>query len=287
MAMEFQNGRINLSQQEWWMRLAVVFVPGVAGIVVLLCIDPIPQDPAYHEFADGRPLFWIPNFGDVVTNLALILVGLRGLLFMVRNTPYRQRKPFREFKERLAYSIFFSGVILTGLGSTWYHLDPTTESLFWDRLPMGLTFMSLFAIIIAERVGTRMGNTLLWPLVLVGLGSVVHWHVTESLGQGDLRFYGLVQFYPLIAIPLMLLLFPSRYTDGKLFWGVVLFYGAAKACEYLDKPIYDTIGLASGHSLKHIFSALAVWWVIQILKKRDPLPAPVFDGIEKEAHRLQ
>jgi len=272
MEMELHEGRVDLSQQEWWMRLAVVFVPAVAGIVVLLCIDPIPQDPAYHGFADTRRVLLIPNFGDVVTNLALILIGLRGLFFMLRNSPHRPRQPFREFRERLAYSIFFGGVILTGLGSTWYHLEPNTGSLFWDRLPMAVTFMSLLAIIIGERVGTRMGNSLLWPLLIVGLGSVLYWHLTEILGHGDLRFYGLTQYYPMVAIPLMLLLFPPRYTEGNLFWVVVVFYGAAKICELLDEQIYQAIRLLSGHSLKHLFSAAAVWWVVQILKKRDPLP---------------
>jgi len=272
MATELQDGRVDLTQQEWWMRLAVVFVPAVAGLVVLLCIDPIPQDPDYHHFADTRTFLLIPHVGDVVTNLALLLIGMRGLIFMLRNSPHRRRQPFREFRERLAYSIFFSGVILTGLGSTWYHLDPSAGSLFWDRLPMAVTFMSLLAIIIGERVGTRMGNSLLWPLLIVGVGSVIYWHLTESLGRGDLRFYVLTQFYPMVAIPLMLLLFPPRYTEGNLFWIVVVFYGVAKICELLDEQIYHTIRLVSGHSLKHLFSAAAVWWVVQILKKRDPLP---------------
>lgn len=285
MVMELQDNRIDLSQQEWWMRLAVVVVPAVAGIVVLLCIDPIPQDPAYHDFADTRQFLLIPFFGDVVSNFVLILIGMRGLFFMLRNTPHRRRQPFREFRERLAYSIFFGGVILTGLGSTWYHMEPAADRLFWDRLPMALTFMSLLTIIIGERVGTKVGNTLLWPLVIVGLGSVFHWHLTESFGEGDLRFYGLVQYYPMIAIPLMLLLFPPRYTEGNLFWGVVFFYGVAKICELFDEQIFEVNGLVSGHSLKHLFSALAVWWVVQILKKRDPIPVGAVEpgGTEDKA----
>jgi len=32
---------------------------------------------------------------------------------------------------------------------------------------------------------------------------------TETLGNGDLRFYGFIQFYPMLLIPLLFLLFPS------------------------------------------------------------------------------
>ena len=46
-----------------------------------------------------------------------------------------------------------------------------------------------------------------------GLGRQL-WTRTESLGRGDFRFYYLVQFYPLIAIPLLIALCPPRYTRG-------------------------------------------------------------------------
>jgi len=60
-----------------------------------------------------------------------------------------------------------------------------------------------------------LGVVLLAPLVLLGAASVGgYWTRTESLGRGDLRFYYLVQFYPLIAIPLLLALCPPRYTRG-------------------------------------------------------------------------
>ena len=50
--------------------------------------------------------------------------------------------------------------------------------------------------------------------VLIGLGvlSLVYWNVTEAQGEGDLRYYGLVQFYPIVALPLILWLFPKAVT---------------------------------------------------------------------------
>ena len=41
----------------------------MAGLLCLWLAGPVPQDPAYHCFADGRPLLGIPNFWNVLTNL--------------------------------------------------------------------------------------------------------------------------------------------------------------------------------------------------------------------------
>ena len=45
----------------------------------------------------------------------------------------------------IAIVIYFSGVALVALGSAYYHEDPENETLFWDRLPMTIAFMALFA----------------------------------------------------------------------------------------------------------------------------------------------
>src|SRR5262249_9785051 len=52
-----------------------------------------------------------------------------------------------------------------------------------------MAFMALFAIIIAERIDYRAGMILLVPLVALGAGSVIYWHWTETIEQGDLRLY--------------------------------------------------------------------------------------------------
>ena len=48
-------------------------------VVALLRHGPIPQDPAYHAFADTRRIAGIPNFWNVVSNLPFLLAGLYGL----------------------------------------------------------------------------------------------------------------------------------------------------------------------------------------------------------------
>ena len=56
---------------------------------------------------------------------------------------------------------------------------------------------------------------------------------------GDLRLYGWVQFFPCLALPLMFLLFPPKYT-GTLYWIIAAaLYALAKLFEYFDDAIYS------------------------------------------------
>ena len=110
--------------------------------------------------------------------------------------------------------MFFGSLLLTGLGSAYYHWAPDNERLAWDRLPLAITLMGLLDATVVERVSVRAGLRLLLPLVGLAIVSVGYWHLTEQRGAGDLRLYALVQFYPLLAIPLMLWLLPPRYTRG-------------------------------------------------------------------------
>ena len=44
-------------------------------------------------------------------------------------------------------------------------------------------------------------------------------------------------------------------------------YAVAKVAEHFDAAMYDTTGLVSGHSLKHVFGALAVLWVLFAVRR--------------------
>jgi hypothetical protein len=200
-------------------------------------------------------IFGIPHFGDVVTNFAFLLVGFWGL----RRRPYELR----------AYTVFFAGVFLTGLGSAWYHLDPTSDRLFWDRLPMTIVFMSLTSIVLSERVNVRLGERLLVPLLFAGTASVVYWNWTD-----DLRFYVLVQFYPMVALPMILLLYKPRYSHSGYYWAMFGWYLLAKLFEFLDGPILELTGSISGHNLKHCAAAMATFWVLRMIERRHPIPEP-------------
>ncbi len=252
-----------------WKYVLLISV-SVAAIIIVLLLPPIPQDPAYNNFADQRTILHVPNFWDVISNAPFVIVGTAGLLFACKRV-------FRGTDRAvyLPYTIFFLGVFLTGIGSGYYHIAPTNESLVWDRLPMTIAFMSLLSAIISERVSRKLGLTLLLPLLLFGAGSVFYWDWTESIGVGDLRPYALVQFLPMIVIPLMLLIFPARYTRGRDFCYVFAFYVAAKLCEALDFRIFALGSVMSGHTLKHFCAAMGVYCLLRMLKKREFAVPPV------------
>ncbi|HET8579245.1 MAG TPA: alkaline phytoceramidase, partial [Methylomirabilota bacterium] len=144
--------------------------------------------------------------------------------------------------------------------------------LVWDRLPLAVTLMGLFAATISERLSLRAGLILLPLLSALALASVLQWYVGEVHGRGDLRLYGVVQFYPMLAIPLLLLLRGPRYTGGGWLLAALGLYALAKLFEALDVAIFDLGHAVSGHTLKHVAAALAGCAVWRMLLTRHPLP---------------
>ena len=49
-------------------------------IGVFLFMAPIPQDINYHNFADGRTMFHISNFWNVLSNLPFFMVECWGYI---------------------------------------------------------------------------------------------------------------------------------------------------------------------------------------------------------------
>src|ERR1700743_1690477 len=151
-----------------------------AIVAVVACLLPrIPQPPSYHLFADQRAFLGIPNFGDVVSNVPFAIVGLWGLIYLLRLKPEEMPRRFVNRQERLPYLIVFAGLVLTAFGSSWYHLHPDNARLVWDRLPMTIVFMSLIAALIMERINLRAGLWLLPVLLLIGMSSVFQWYWSE------------------------------------------------------------------------------------------------------------
>jgi hypothetical protein len=229
---------------------------GLIGI--LFFIPPISQDDSYHNFADAKMMFGIPNFMNVVSNLPFMIIGIIGL-FKITKT---QQPEF----PKTALIFFFIGLLLTGLGSSYYHWQPNNHSLLWDRLPMTIAFMSLLSAIVSLHMEDWSGKMVLYPLLLVGIGSVVYWYVTELNGHGDLRPYVFVQFYPMIFIPLLMFLYPIKGVALKLLVPMIGFYAIAKYFEYFDVSFYSMGAFISGHTLKHLFAALATVPVLNIEK---------------------
>ncbi len=220
----------------------------IASLAGLLLLPAIPQDQDYHQFADRRTLLGIPNFWNVVSNLPFLAVGAAGL---------------RRLRGNPATVVFFLGVFLTGIGSSFYHLDPNDGTLFWDRLPMTLSFAAILALVVEERVDPRMGAILLWPLLAIGLTSLLLWRWTD-----DLRLYFWAQFFPCLAIPLLFLFYPPRYT-GAYYWILAAaLYALAKVFEFADRSIFSVGSFVSGHTLKHLAAAAACLMIFRYIQTR-------------------
>ena len=182
------------------LKIILITITALATIAVFF-LAPIPQDIRFHQFADKRTLFSVPNFWNVFSNIGFLFVGIFGLyqlcivnrLNIVRAVKY-------------SYVVFFIGILIVSFGSAYYHWHPNNNTLIWDRLPMTLAFMSLMSIGFAEFLSVTWGRVSLIPLLFIGLLSVCYWYWSEMHGSGDLRLYALVQYLPMILL-LVLLLF--------------------------------------------------------------------------------
>jgi hypothetical protein len=237
------------------MRLAVVSAGVILTAGFLIVLPPISQDPLYHAFADSRTRFGLPNFWNVITNVAFFCAAACGVRTLGSSTA------FIETWERAAFCAILIATAAVGAGSAWYHLRPDDARLYWDRLPMAITFMTWLAMTAGERISLNAGKWILVPSILLGIGSVEYWRST-----GDLRPYVVVQFGSLILVPLMLKL-PSRYTGGGRMWGVLGLYALAKAAELLDGRIAMVIA-TGGHPWKHLIAAAAILLYVRTIYVR-------------------
>jgi hypothetical protein len=222
-----------------------------ASLFGILLLPAIPQDQAYHAFADQRTLLGIPNFWSVVSNIPFLVVGAVGLA--------------RGSKDP-AMIVLFLGFLLTGIGSSYYHWEPSNATLFWDRLPMTLAFAAIFALVVKDRVGDRAGAILLWPMLAIGVGSLFVWLLVD-----DLRLYFWAQFFPALALLVLLALYPAKYTHGRYWLIAVGLYALAKVFEFSDAAIYSLGHVVSGHTLKHLAAAAACFALLRYFRIRRPI----------------
>ena len=188
----------------------------------------------------------------MISNVPFAFVGIYGLV-AARRFALRSLWP--------GYIVFCIAVIAVSLGSAYYHYAPSTPALVWDRLPMSLAFMAVLTLVLGDRVNPLLGRALLGPLLVVGAASVIYWWWTERHGVGDLRPYALVQFLPLLLIALMLWLYRGSRESTAWLWWSFLMYFLAKVAERFDAPVYHAVGF-SGHSMKHLLSAIAVLFAL-------------------------
>lgn len=210
----------------------------------------------YFQFSDSRSFFGIPNAMDVLSNLAFLLFGLVGLK--------------KVFQSRSMYSRFFfycgiilcASVILTCFGSMYFHWNPNPNTLPWDRLPMTVAFSTITAMVVADRVDEKIGKWALFLLIPLGLIAVIGF----KQGWLTLKPYIVIQFGSIVFIALLTLIFEGKVLPNSLLWPGIGLYAFAKLFESSDGEIFSATGVVSGHTLKHLFAAFAVYRLLSFHK---------------------
>lgn len=240
----------------WRHGLALLILCG--PLVVLMSIRPFTDASGYLNFADRRAFLGIPNFMDVASNLAFLLTGIAGLRGVLRVRPQGSLT---------VWLVFFAAVTLVSAGSSYFHWNPSAETIVWDRLPMVVAFAALLVAILSDYVNPRLGDMrLLATAIVIGLASVLY-----GYGYQDLRFYGWIQALPMLAI-LAAFLYPPRYTCRGYLLVALGGYALAKLAELYDRPLFAfASGIVSGHTLKHLVGAFAVWLLVVMIARRAPI----------------
>ena len=129
---------------------------------------------------------------------------------------------------------------------------------------MTVGFMGMFVALVSESIHQRLEHFLLVPALILGLSSVIYWHLAD-----DLRFYAWVQYAPLVMIPVLLALFQSRYSYR---WLLLLAFGCyllAKVFEAFDREIFAASkSLVGGHAIKHLWAAAGCLAILEMLRRR-------------------
>jgi hypothetical protein len=244
------------SRAEW------LLVASTALLFALGVLAPaLPQDAAYHRFADARTLLGIPRSLDVISSAAFAIVGMSGLILMATRRP-------RLVSSTYAASalLSFVGLLITAAASAAYHLAPDDAGLALDRHAMGIVFAGILGMVATERISDRAGIALAGFSLLIGQASVLWWTSKASVTP-----YVVLQFGGLLIVAVCLFL-PRRGAGPH--WGLLLLaYALAKLCEHFDAEVFALTGESvSGHTLKHLVAALAAWTLVQPLLRPRKLP---------------
>lgn len=140
------------------MKRSLVHLPlivTVALCALLLAYGPIAQPPNYHQLADRSELAGLPHAADVLSNIGFAAVAIWGILRLRRMPADAGRHGYR---------LFLAGLLLTSIGSAFYHLAPDNARLVWDRLPIALACAGLLAAVRAECLSKPDSRAAAWSL---------------------------------------------------------------------------------------------------------------------------
>jgi hypothetical protein len=234
----------------------LLWITALTTIAVFVFMKPIPQDLTYHHFANDHLVFGIANFWNVISNVGFIIAGLLGIHFIRK---YKLTNPI--------VWMLFVGILLTGIGSAYYHFVPNNTTLVWDRLPMTIVFTSFFALIYSWCFNAKMGFNIWLVSLVAGIYSVFYWQYTEQEMRGDLRLYAIIQFLPIVLIAIIVAGNFKKHTFLlKPISMIVLWYVIAKLLEHYDNYLFEITNLFSGHPIKHAAAAMATFYIYKMVK---------------------
>jgi hypothetical protein len=209
-----------------------------------------------HAFIDARSFLGIPNCLDVLSNLPFLVGGIWGLIALHRAQTIAA--PLQT-----AARVFFIGLILTCLGSSYYHYAPSDFGLMIDRLGMAVAFAGVISLAAGSRLGAVVSERATPVLlILAPLAAVAAYTLHNVLPWAVVQFGGMALIVWLACLP------RSKQMPSIHLGALIALYALAKLLEAQDTQVFElTQGLISGHSLKHIAASLAAWPVIVALKK--------------------
>ncbi len=231
----------------------LIFMCGFAGLIWSKL--PIADPPSYFDFVDKRSFLGIDNTFDVISNLGFLVIAIYGFLLIRKN-----KKLSKEYL--IMGLILSSAILLTFVGSSYFHLLPNPQRLFWDRLPMTLIFGAMISLLIMDRIDRSIGVIVASILIPLSALSAIGWH----LGWFTLRPYIVLQLGSLVFVFLIALLRPKGLISNSAVWWSLGFYSLAKILEAFDIQVFELTSAVSGHSLKHLVAAVALIHFLSFLR---------------------
>ena len=199
----------------------------------------------------------VPRAMDALSNIFFLTFGGIGLVYH-----FLGRLGYSNSAMRTSGLMFFLGFVLTGVGSAYYHLDPNDWGLAWDRMGMVVAFAGVLGMVAAHRVSVRAANLLLPVALIAGVLSVAWFAATDSITP-----YVIMQFGGIGVVAGVSWL--PKHGKGPNWAALIAAYALAKVLEMEDPQVFQlTQGMVSGHTLKHVFAALAALAVLLPLARR-------------------
>lgn len=233
--------------------------------LLLYCLSPLYSFGDYGaviRFADTRSWLGIESFSDVLSNIGFIFIGFWGIAVSLKGL-HSQIQIDRTHDWALALMLFIS-IFLTGLGSGYFHLNPSNQTLIWDRLPMVMGFSALVGLLVSDRFTRATGRAAFFAMILMGAASIFFWIESQSATS-----YSVLQAATILICLGLPIFFPVGRIPNRAIYLAVGTYAIAKIFELGDALIFQATGLVGGHALKHLMAALAMLFILKGLNQKE------------------